>query len=75
MVFEDFGDNALGFCLYLWLDLSAQNDYRVVITDLRHTIAERFAERDLNIAFPQRDVHLDAADPIPVRLMTGSDRE
>jgi potassium efflux system protein len=59
-VFEDFGDSALAFRLYAWVDLAAQEDYRAVTTELRHTIAERFAEAGFAMAFPQLDVHLDA---------------
>lgn len=63
-VFEDFGDSALIFRLYVWVDLAAQDDYRAVVTELRHTIAERgFA-----IPYPQRDLHLAVARPIAVQL-------
>jgi potassium-dependent mechanosensitive channel len=67
-VFEDFGDSALIFRLYIWIDLSAQEDYRAVVTEVRHSIAERFAERGLQIPYPQRDLHLALASPIPVQV-------
>lgn len=70
VIFEDFGDNALIFSAYLWLDLASQKDFREVISDLRHTISERFAENGYQIAFPQRDVHLDVKDPIAVQVQT-----
>ena len=69
VVFEDFGDNALIFCAYFWLDFASQKDFRAVISELRHTISERFAEQGFNIAYPQRDVHVDVASPIPVQLL------
>jgi small-conductance mechanosensitive channel len=73
VVFEDFGDNALMFCVYFWIDLAAQADFRAVVTELRHTITERFADRGYEIAFPQRDVHLDAKSAIPVKVLVQSD--
>ena len=57
-VFEEFGDSALIFRLYAWIDLEAQPDYRAVVSELRHRIGERFAENGLTIPFPQRDLHL-----------------
>lgn len=68
VVFEDFGESALVFRLYVWIDLRAQDDYRAVLTELRHRIAERFAEQGIQMAFPQRDLHLDVKRPIPVRM-------
>ena len=70
-VFEDFGDTALVFRLYVWVDLAAQPDQRMVITELRQCIAERFAEAGLAIAFPQMDLHFDTKGPIPVRVSHG----
>ncbi len=67
-VFEDFGDSALVFRLYVWVDLAAQPDHRAVITELRHCIAERFAEAGFAIAFPQMDLHFDTKGPIPIRV-------
>jgi small-conductance mechanosensitive channel len=36
---------------------------------LHRSIARMFGEHDVEIAFPQRDVHLDAAGPLPVQLV------
>lgn len=68
-VFEDFGDSAPIFRLYVWVDLAAQPDLRAVITELRHCIAERFAEAGFAIAFLQMDVHFDTKGPIPARVL------
>lgn len=62
--FEDFGDNALT----LWLRCYAEKEYPRVWTELRTVINERFIEAGISISFPQRDVHLDAEKPIPVRI-------
>lgn len=63
--FEDFGDNAL----LLWLRCFAAKEYPRVWTELRTEINERFNKAGISIAFPQRDIHLDAERPIPVRVM------
>ena len=65
VTFEDFGDNAL----ILWLRCYASTDYVRVATELRELIYNRFNEEGIGISFPQRDVHLDASEPIPVRLL------
>jgi small-conductance mechanosensitive channel len=36
---------------------------------LRYRIDDLFREAGLVMAFPQRDLHLDAAAPLPVRLV------
>ena len=57
--FEEFGDNALIFDAYFWIDASAEKDLRKVRSDIRFTIDELFNAAGIVIAFPQRDVHLD----------------
>jgi small-conductance mechanosensitive channel len=68
VLFEDFGADALQFGLYYWLDTSRSTG-RLVASDLRSMIDASFTEHGVVIAFPQRDVHLDAAAPIPVRVV------
>ncbi|MFT4767993.1 MAG: potassium efflux system protein [Glaciecola sp.] len=63
--FEDFGDNAL----VLWLRCFALRDYPRVSSELRQIIYREFNAAGISIAFPQRDVHLDASEPLPIRIM------
>jgi potassium efflux system protein len=63
--FEDFGDNALT----LWLRCYSESEFIQRWTELRTDIYERLNKAGIGIAFPQRDVHLDAAEPIPVQLV------
>ncbi|MEE4108938.1 MAG: mechanosensitive ion channel domain-containing protein, partial [Halieaceae bacterium] len=63
--FEDFGDNAL----LLWLRGYAMENYLDVKTELRREIYRDFNEAGIGIAFPQRDVHLDASEPLPIRIL------
>lgn len=68
VTFQDFGDNALIFALYFWLDLG-NADSRVVRSDLRFMIEKKFHEAGISIAYPQRDLHLDSLKPLEVRLL------
>jgi potassium efflux system protein len=67
--FEEFGDNALMFRVYLWLILDTDEGNRIVLSNIRHRIKEALDEAGIVIAFPQRDVHLDASGPIPVTVV------
>ncbi len=58
VVFEDFGDSALIFDAYFWVHASADRDLRIIRSDIRFRLDELFADNDIVIAFPQRDVHL-----------------
>ncbi|MEI6674970.1 MAG: mechanosensitive ion channel domain-containing protein [Verrucomicrobiota bacterium] len=58
VVLDDFGDNALIFSLYFWLDLGGSTNAMVVTSDLRLMIEKRLAEAGINVPFPQRVVHL-----------------
>jgi small-conductance mechanosensitive channel len=69
VIFDDFGDNALVFSLYFWTDIKSPMDLRRTQSQLRFELSARFEQAAIAIAFPQRDVHLDATEPLPVRLV------
>ncbi len=75
ILFEDFAADALLFQADFWVKLSPLLDPRVVRSELRHAIDHSFREHGISIAFPQRDVHLDATHPIPVRVIRDPDRD
>jgi small-conductance mechanosensitive channel len=70
-VFDDFGDNALIFTLYFWLDMHGGANAMVIASDLRLMIDKRFNEAGVGIPFPQRDMHLTTGKPISVELVEG----
>jgi potassium efflux system protein len=70
ITFEDFGDNAL----ILWLRCHALGEYLRVGTELRREIYRDFNAAGIGIAFPQRDVHLDASEPLPIRILREDDK-
>lgn len=55
VLFQDFGDSALIFKLRLW---STMDHFIGVETDVRFAIDRLFRERHIEIAFPQRDIHI-----------------
>ncbi len=68
VIFDDFGDNALVFALYFWVDLAKSNGMQVQ-SDLRFMLEKRFADAGIAIAFPQRDIHLDTARPLQIEVV------
>ncbi len=67
---QEFADNALSFRLDFWVDLAVQSNRYRVMSDVRLHIEELFVQNGIVIAFPQRDVHLDLANPVKVELTT-----
>ena len=67
-VFEDFGDNALVFSLYFWIELGGSTSPMIIGSDLRLMIEKRFTEAGIGIPFPQRDMHLTTDKPIQVQI-------
>ena len=72
VVFEDYGDNALIFDAYFWSDVGGEKMLREIRSDIRFRIEELFAENDIVVAFPQRDVHLDTSSPLELRMLDSS---
>ncbi len=55
VLFDNFGASSLDFILRVWID-----DIGVVLTvlsELRHSVDKAFRERDIEISFPQMDLH------------------
>jgi small-conductance mechanosensitive channel len=74
-IFEDFGNDALVFSLYVWFEFQPNASLLVVLSDLRFMIERQFREAGIEIAFPQRDVHLDTTGPLRVELVRGAEPE
>ncbi len=66
VLFEDFGDNAQVLALYFWVELGPKVGAAQVASDLRFMIEKQFAESGIVIAFPQRDIRIDAARPLRI---------
>lgn len=71
ILFEQFGDNSLGFEVHFWVRARSPMEVRTVQSRVRFRIDDLFREHHLTIAFPQRDVHVDSVAPIEVRVVNG----
>jgi small-conductance mechanosensitive channel len=69
VLFNDFGDNALGFDVYFWVSMERVIERRMIESDIRFRIDALFRDAGIVISFPQRDVHLDTASPLDVRVL------
>jgi potassium efflux system protein len=69
VVFADFGENGLVFQCFFWIRARTPLERARIESNLRFAIDEAFREAGVTIAFPQRDVHLDSARPVEVRLL------
>ena len=68
---EGFGDNALTLVLRAYL---GSLDYRLAtITALHQAVMQKFREEGIDIAFPQRDVHLSTSQPLEIQVRPGGD--
>jgi small-conductance mechanosensitive channel len=72
VLFKEFGDNALVFDVEFWIEIASERDKRKIESDVRFKIDELAQAARLRIAYPQRDVHLDAAGPLSVRILPPS---
>ena len=61
VIFEDFGDSALIFDAFFWIESTKGRTLRGVRSALRFEIDRVFRENDIVIAFPQRDIHVDGS--------------
>lgn len=69
VLFESFGDNALLFEVIFWVEVDTLLQRRQIESSLRFEINQLFSKNKITIAFPQRDIHLDASKPLPIQLV------
>ncbi|WP_205749425.1 mechanosensitive ion channel family protein [Desulfopila sp. IMCC35008] len=64
VIFADFGESSLDFELRVWTNDAI--DRLRLASDIRKEINERFNEANIEISFPQRDIHIRSADNIKI---------
>ena len=62
--FAEFGDSALLFELYFWADNPGKRWFTQ--SELHFAIAKTFRKKNIEIAFPQRDIHIRSVVPFPI---------
>lgn len=70
--FRDFGDNSLVFELHVWIKFRTLGERLRIESDLRFRVDQLFQEGGIQIAFPQRDVHLDISRPLDIRMLASN---
>jgi len=73
VLFADFGDNALIFDIYFWVSIKRIIERKFIESSVRFRIDDLFREAGIVIAFPQRDVHLDAYKPLELHILDNKD--
>lgn len=68
VLFEDFGDSALLFAVYFWVEFNDRTNALQVASDLRIMVEKRFGELGIAIPYPQRDLHFVGDKPVTVRF-------
>ena len=71
VIFTNFGENALEFELHFWVSVRTLMERRQIESDIRFNIDHLFREAGIVLAYPQRDVHLHADQPIRVQMAAG----
>ncbi len=66
-IFTGFGDSALDFELRAW----TRGDFVAIASDLRVGMDQTLAEHDIEIPFPQRDLHLRSVGRRAAARLTG----
>ncbi|WP_321492074.1 mechanosensitive ion channel domain-containing protein [uncultured Desulfobacter sp.] len=74
VLFSEFGDNALIFNVYFWVEIRRVIERREIESTVRFKIAQLFSEAGLVIAFPQRDIHLDTLKPLQINIAHGNEK-
>jgi potassium efflux system protein len=70
IIFRDFGDNALIFEVYFWIQLGKGRMVKAQTeSNIRFLIEKHLRESGIVVAFPQRDVHLDTSNPLDLRII------
>ena len=62
--FREFGDSSLNFTLLIWTREPHLHD--VIRSDLNFAIDKAFRQQGVEIPFPQHDLHLKSAVPLPL---------
>ena len=61
VMFTDYGDNSLNFTLRIWTEVHTHTP-QILKSDLYFAVFRLFKERDIELPFPQRDLHIRSSD-------------
>jgi potassium-dependent mechanosensitive channel len=69
ILFAEFGENALQMELHFWVAVHTLTERQTIESDIRFNVEHLFREAGLVIAYPQRDMHLFASEPLRVQML------
>ena len=69
---DEFHSRHWVFDVEFWIEIGSERDKRKIESDVRFQIDKLAQTAGLTIAYPQRDVHIDAAGPLSVRILPPS---
>lgn len=62
---DNFGDSSVDFILYFWIE-NVNDGFRNIRNDVLFDIWNKFKENDIEIPFPQQDIHIRSPEQIKV---------
>ncbi len=65
VLLKGFGDSSWNMVLRCWID--KPHNHHFIRSEINQKIVRKFREMGVEIPFPQRDLHLRSATPLPVR--------
>lgn len=71
VLFRDFGASSLDFEVHFWIEAQSPADPMLVSHKIRVAIDHAFRENEIEIPFPQRDVHLKSLPVLEIKQNQG----
>jgi small-conductance mechanosensitive channel len=69
VLLKSFGDSSWNMVLRVWI--ANPKNYHVVCSELNCAVVRKFREKNIEIPFPQRDLHVRSPLPLPLRTEAG----
>ncbi len=71
-LFDEMGDSSLKFIVYFWVSMKSLQllEQRIIESDVRFRIIQLFREANIEIAYPEHDIHLDTSQPLELRVVS-----
>lgn len=69
VVFEDFGESSLNFKLQYWFNIDRVSAPTEANSELRFALDRALREANIEVAYPQRDLHIRPGVPLDIRML------
>lgn len=73
VVFESFGDSSLNFKLQYWFNIDRMSAPTEANSELRFALDKALREANIEVAYPQRDIHVRPGVPLDIRMLKDED--